>query len=57
MKKMWFSKTFWLAVIQAVVGVVAYLETQYPGVGLILVGKSVVDILLRYMTVEPVTMM
>ncbi len=54
---MWFSKTFWLAVIQAVVGVVAYLETQYPGVGLILVGKSVVDILLRYMTVEPVTMM
>lgn len=48
------SKTFWLAVIQALAGVVVIFQTNYPEVGWIAVAKSVVDVVLRLVTRDPI---
>jgi len=51
------SKTFWIATIQAVIGIIAVFTTAYPElqvVGGIAVAKSILDIVLRYITVAPV---
>ena len=53
MKTLLNSKTFWVAVIQAVAGVVVVAMTHLEVVGYIAVFKSVIDILLRMMTTEP----
>lgn len=50
MKSILQSKTFWVAVLQAAVGVVVVFATVYPAVGGILVAKSVLDIVLRVFT-------
>lgn len=50
MKSIFQSKTFWLAAAQAIVGVIAIFETAYPGVGALLMAKSVADIALRMIT-------
>lgn len=51
------SKVFWLAVIQAVIGVIAVFTTSYPElqvVGSIAVVKSILDVLLRTVTQLPI---
>jgi len=48
------SKNFWLAVIQAVIGVMVVFSTAYPTVGGLLIAKSVLDILLRIITEAPI---
>lgn len=51
MKSIFASKTAWLAILQAVAGVVLTFNgstTGYLGIGLIL--KSVIDVVLRMMT-------
>lgn len=48
------SKQFWLAVIQAVAGIVMVFATAYPQVGWLIMAKSVVDIVLRLMTTQPI---
>jgi hypothetical protein len=51
------SKTFIVAVIQAVIGVIAVFTASYPelqAIGGIAVVKSILDIVLRYITVAPV---
>lgn len=48
------SKTFWLAVIQGVVGVLAVLITQYPTLGYIAIAKSIADVVLRLLTDQPI---
>ena len=56
-KKLLSSKTFWVAVIQAVIGIIAVFTTTYPelqAVGVIAVGKSILDILLRLATQLPI---
>ena len=50
MKSLLQSKTFWLAVIQALIGIVAVFATTYPSIGGLLVAKSVLDIVLRMVT-------
>ena len=55
MKSIFTSKTFWLAVVQAVVGAVGIFNTAYPSVGWLLVAKSVVDVVLRFVTTQPVS--
>ena len=54
--KQWYqSKTIWLALLQAAVGVLTAVLTQYPeleAVALIAVGKSMIDIALRLVTQE-----
>ena len=58
MKSLFASKTFWLAILQAVGGIAAASTsadptTQTVGAGAII--KSIVDIALRMTTKEPVT--
>ena len=48
------SRTFWLAIIQGVAGVIVILETELPGVGWVAIVKSVLDVLLRLATGKPV---
>ena len=48
------SKTFWLAVVQAAIAVVVVFDTQYPGVGVLMMLKSVLDIVLRIITTAPI---
>lgn len=49
------SKTFWVAVIQAVSGIVIVALTELDLVGYVAMFKSVVDIVLRLVTSDPVT--
>lgn len=53
-KKLWESKTFWLAVIQGVAGILVVVVAQYPGIGSLLIAKSVVDVFLRIITETPI---
>lgn len=53
-KKWYESKTLWLAIAQGVAGVFVVLATQYPAVGWIAIGKSVVDFFIRYNTSSPI---
>ena len=49
-KSLFKSKVFWLAVAQAIAGVVVVFQSAYPEVGGLLVAKSLVDIVLRLIT-------
>ena len=54
------SKTFWLACLQAAVGIVVIVTTQYPElqtVGEIAILKSVLDMLLRMVTSDTVSVL
>lgn len=42
-----YSKTFWLATIQALIAIIAIFATAYPQVGELLLIKSILDVLLR----------
>lgn len=55
-KSLFSSKTFWLAVVQALVGVVVVFTTAYPGVGALVIGKSILDVILRVLTDQPVSL-
>ncbi len=51
------SKVFWVAVIQAVIGVIAVFTTTYPElqvIGGVAVVKSILDVLLRLATQLPI---
>lgn len=54
-KTLFSSKTFWIAVIQAVAGIVIVALTELDLVGYIATFKSVVDIVLRMITTDPIT--
>jgi hypothetical protein len=56
MKSVFKSKVFWIAVIQGAIGIWAVLETSLPTVGWVVVGKSVLDILLRWITTTTITL-
>jgi hypothetical protein len=57
MKSIFYSRTFWVAVAQSVIGVWAVLESSMPNVGWVVVGKSVLDIILRFISTTPVKML
>ena len=56
MKSLFVSKTFWLAILQAVAGALVIFATTYPTLGWIVIAKSIVDIALRYVTTQPVSL-
>ncbi len=56
MKSLFHSKTFWLACIQALAGMIAIFATTYPNVGILLLAKSVIDVSLRFATTTEVTL-
>lgn len=49
-KKWYLSRTVWLAVIQGIAGVISVIAVENPTIGGILITKSVIDILLRFVT-------
>lgn len=56
MKSIFQSKVFWVAVIQAISGIVIVFSSAYPTVGGLIIAKSVIDILLRFATTVPVSL-
>jgi hypothetical protein len=54
MKSLFASKTFWVAVIQAVAGAIAIFATAYPAVGWIAIAKSLVDVYIRMQTTQAI---
>ena len=53
-KKAWYvSRTLWLALAQGLAGIFLALATEYQSVGWIVVGKAVIDGVLRVLTVAP----
>lgn len=48
------SKTFWLAIFQALLGATIVFHSAYPDVGWILLAKSALDISLRWLTTAPI---
>jgi len=56
MKSIFASKTFWLAVLQAAAGIVVVFMGVYPSVGGLIIAKSVLDIVLRAFTYQPVNL-
>lgn len=57
MKSLFATKTFWLATTQALAGVVAIYATTYNDIGGLMIAKSVLDVILRSITSEPVKIM
>jgi hypothetical protein len=54
-KSIFTSKVFWLAVVQAVIGILVAIGTSIPNVGWLIVVKSVLDVILRFLTTGPVS--
>lgn len=50
MKKIYKSKTFWIAVLQAVTGIAVVFSSTYPEIGGLILAKSILDVLLRVVT-------
>lgn len=48
------SKTFAIALLQAALGAVVAFSSAYPEVGGLMIAKSVLDIVLRVYTTQPV---
>lgn len=55
MKPWYKSKTIWLAVAQAALGVFVAFEYEYELEGGILLLKSALDMVIRYLSVEPLS--
>jgi len=53
-KKIWESRTFWLALIQGVLGAVAVAMNLYPEVGALLILKTFLDVALRVYTSQEI---
>ena len=57
MKSIFSSKTFYVACAQAVIGVALTLDANVsPYLGLLLILKSLVDVVLRFVSTEEVTL-
>lgn len=54
MKKIYQSKTFWVAILQGIAGALAAISFQNPELGGVLVAKSVLDVVLRISTDTPI---
>ena len=53
-KPIYQSKTFWLAVAQAVAGIITIFASTYDSVGWLIIAKSAVDTYMRYVTTTAV---
>lgn len=54
MKSIYTSKVFWVAVVQAIFGIIVIFSLAYPDVGSLMIAKSVLDVILRATTNQPV---
>ena len=55
MKSLFASKTFWIAVLQSIIGIITVFATAYPAVGFLVVAKSVLDIIIRIYTTQAIS--
>jgi len=55
-KSWWLSKTIWLAIGQAVLGIIVALQAQpeFASLGWIMTTKSVLDVILRVGTIKEI---
>lgn len=53
-KKWYESKTVWLGVITAIVGIFSFLESQYPQMGIFVTLSGVMGIVLRVFSSTPI---
>ena len=56
MKNLFTSKTIWLAAVQFLIGGLMAMQASHPSLGWVIMGKSILDILLRFITQEPVSL-
>lgn len=54
MKSILQSRTFWIAVAQAIISVAVVVFTELDMLGVVFILKSIVDIILRVDTKEPI---
>ena len=54
LKPLWKSKTFWVAILQAVAGVLVAGPAENPTLGGLMIAKAILDIVIRYLTIKPV---
>ncbi len=54
MKNWYQSKTIWFAILTGAVGIVTSFSTQYPDVGWLVTIGSVINVILRLVTSEPI---
>lgn len=54
MKHLLKSKTFWVATLQGVIGIIAVVQLEMPELGTVAIIKSILDIGLRILTKEEV---
>ncbi len=53
--KTWYeSKTIWLALLQGIGGLLFAFAGQYPTIAILMIGKSIIDIVIRLLTVAPI---
>lgn len=53
--KPWYqSKTIWLAMVQGAIAVVLVFQEANPEMGYLILAKSFLDVLLRYITVDTI---
>lgn len=53
-KALFTSKTFLLALIQGAIGMIVVFSSSYPAAGWLLTAKSILDIVLRLYTTQPI---
>ncbi len=56
-KSIFESKNFWVAVIQGMAGILLVVMEHYPNLGYLMVAKSAVDVVLRFLTNRPVKLL
>ena len=55
MKNIFKSKTIWIAVTQGVLGIVVAMQGLNPELGYLMIVKSALDVIIRFLTEESVT--
>ncbi len=55
-KSIFLSKTAWVAFLMFLVGGFAVLQTSYPTLGWVIMVKAVLDIILRLLSTQPVSL-
>ena len=54
-KPFWQSKTVWVAILTFLTGGFMAISSQYPSLGWAVMGKAILDILLRILTEQPIS--
>lgn len=56
-KSIFESKSFWIAFTQGLSGVLMVMLDHYPNVGYLMIAKSAIDVIIRFLTKQPVSLL